>query len=131
MAKLCGPAWQDWAFFESSCWQIEVHGFSKYLMTLFAILKNYNFKVKSDVNNFCNLLKILGYFLFQHLVTLCAAACSNKSIEAPLCIIHYFIFHQLSVRQMAWCDSNPNPFMFRISAIRHYDQVSFQTLTNR
>ena len=42
----------------------------KYLATILAILKTIDFEVITAVTNFGNIWKYLGYFLFQHLVTL-------------------------------------------------------------
>ena len=63
-------AWPDWAIFERSWLQIIFEKLPKYLVTFGAILTNGTFQFKTSVDSFWTNIEKLGYFNFQHLVTL-------------------------------------------------------------
>ena len=77
-------------------------------MIILGFLKNINFSVKTFVPTFWQLLKILGFFLFQHLVTLyviitLARGCGD--INWHQFEISIYLIHSLSSRPLAGCRS--------------------------
>ena len=62
-----GSKCPEWPMFERSVWQIFLNRSTRNLATFWAILKTSIFITNYFLGNFC---KILGYFLFSHLVTL-------------------------------------------------------------
>ena len=79
---LSQAVWPDWGIFDCFCWQIFFHKYPKYLMTLWAILKYITFRVKTIVAHFW---KYLGYFLFQHMVTLVPLEVTGLELSVEFC----------------------------------------------